>query len=219
MIKVNNSWQPFLDAEQEKDYYKELRKVLAEEYKNFQVFPPKEEIFRAFELTDFLNVKVVILGQDPYHGEGQANGLAFSVKDGVQPPPSVQNILKEVVDDIGETSIVGGNLESWAEQGVFLLNTCLTVRSGQPLSHSKIGWETFTDNIISVLNNSSLPIVFMLWGGNARSKKKLIKNGRHLILEATHPSPLSSYKGFFGCRHFSKANNFLARNGLKEIVW
>lgn len=163
-------------------------------------------------------MKVVILGQDPYHGFGQANGLAFSVKDGVKPPPSVRNILKEVEDDVGETIIVGGNLEPWAKQGVFLLNTCLTVREGEPLSHNGIGWEIFTDSIISAIDRKAEPVVFMLWGNNARKKKDFLKNPKHLILESAHPSPLSA-KNFFGRKHFSKANDYLRKNGEKEIVW
>lgn len=218
MIDVGNNWQPFLDIEQNKDYYKELRKKLTAEYKGYKVYPPADEIFNSFKFTDFFDVKVVILGQDPYHGFGQANGLAFSVKDGVKPPPSVRNILKEVEDDVGETIIVGGNLEPWAKQGVFLLNTCLTVREGEPLSHNGIGWEIFTDSIISAIDRKAEPVVFMLWGNNARKKKDFLKNPKHLILESAHPSPLSA-KNFFGCKHFSKANDYLRKNGEKEIVW
>ncbi len=176
------------------------------------------DIFNAFKFCPYEDVKVVILGQDPYHGEGQAHGLAFSVKKGVEIPPSLKNIYKELESDIGFEPPAHGCLESWAKQGVFLLNTSLTVRKGQPLSHHGKGWETFTDHVISLLSQREKPMVFLLWGGNARSKKPLIDRSRHLVLEAPHPSPLSAYAGFFGCKHFSKANDFLAKIG-ESVDW
>ncbi len=218
MIKVNNDWDEILNREYNKDYYQKLRTVLANEYNKYTVFPDMYNIFNAFKYTPYSNVKVVILGQDPYHNVGQAHGLAFSVQPDVDIPPSLKNIFKEMHDDIGFTIPDNGCLTRWAENGVFLLNTSLTVRAHSPNSHKNIGWETFTDNIISELNDRNDPIVFLLWGSNARSKAKLITNDKHLVLQAPHPSPLSAYNGFFGCKHFSKANDFLKSIG-KSIDW
>lgn len=200
-------------------YYAELRAFLAAEYRTRDIFPPMNDIFNAFKFCPYEDVKVVILGQDPYHGEGQAHGLAFSVKKGVEAPPSLKNIFKELSDDVGIATPTHGCLEGWARQGVFLLNTALTVRKGQPLSHRGKGWETFTDHVIALLSEREKPMVFLLWGSNARSKKPLIDRSKHLVLEAPHPSPLSAFAGFFGCKHFSKANAFLTERGEKPVDW
>lgn len=219
MIKINNDWQDFFERETKKDYYLKLRNFLKGEYNNYTVYPPMEEIFNAFKITPLSKVKVVILGQDPYYNQGQAMGLSFSVKDGIKPPPSLVNIYREISNDLNrEINISSGNLTHWAEQGVFLLNTTLTVRDGEPLSHKGHGWEIFTDNVIKTLNENDSPKVFLLWGNNAKAKKNLITNKNHLILEAGHPSPLSA-RYFYGCRHFSKTNDFLIKNGLKPIKW
>ena len=219
MIKINNDWQDFFERETKKDYYLKLRNFLKNEYNNYTVYPPMEEIFNAFKITPLSKVKVVILGQDPYYNQGQAMGLSFSVKDGIKPPPSLVNIYREISNDLDqEINISSGNLTRWAEQGVFLLNTTLTVRDGEPLSHKGHGWEIFTDNVIRTLNENDNPKVFLLWGNNAKAKKNLITNKNHLILEAGHPSPLSA-RYFYGCRHFSKTNDFLIKNGLKPIKW
>lgn len=199
-------------------YYKDLRTFLASEYRTQTVYPPMDDIFNAFKLCAYEDVKVVILGQDPYHGPGQAHGLAFSVKKGVEVPPSLKNIYKELSSDIDFVPPEHGFLESWARHGVFLMNATLTVRRGQPLSHRGKGWETFTDHVISLLSAREKPMVFLLWGSNARSKRSLIDASRHLVLEAPHPSPLSAFAGFFGCRHFSKANAFLKAHG-EEMDW
>lgn len=219
MIKIDNDWQDFFERETKKDYYLKLRNFLKNEYNNYTVYPPMEEIFNAFKITPLSKVKVVILGQDPYYNQGQAMGLSFSVKDGIKPPPSLVNIYREISNDLNqEINISSGNLTHWAEQGVFLLNTTLTVRDGEPLSHKGHGWEIFTDNVIKALNENDNPKVFLLWGNNAKAKKNLITNKNHLILEAGHPSPLSA-RYFYGCRHFSKTNDFLIKNGLKPIKW
>ena len=219
MIKINNDWQDFFERETKKDYYLKLRNFLKNEYNNYTVYPPMEEIFNAFKITPLSKVKVVILGQDPYYNQGQAMGLSFSVKDGIKPPPSLVNIYREISNDLDqEINISSGNLTRWAEQGVFLLNTTLTVRDGEPLSHKGHGWEIFTDNVIRTLNENDNPKVFLLWGNNAKAKKNLITNKNHLILEAGHPSPLSA-RYFYGCKHFSKTNDFLIKNGLKPIKW
>lgn len=218
MVHIGNSWDDLLKNEWSEQYYLELRKFLASEYRSKVIFPPMNDIFNAFKLCAYEDVKVVILGQDPYYGDGQAHGLAFSVKKGVDVPPSLKNIYKEMQDDIGFRIPQHGCLEGWAKQGVFLLNTCLTVRKGQPLSHRGKGWETFTDRVISLLSAREKPMVFLLWGANARSKKSLIDRSRHLVLEAPHPSPLSAFAGFFGCKHFSRANAFLAKQGEK-VDW
>lgn len=219
MIKINNDWQDFFERETKKDYYLKLRDFLKNEYNNYTVYPPMEEIFNAFKITPLSKVKVIILGQDPYYNQGQAMGLSFSVKDGIKPPPSLVNIYREISNDLNqEINISSGNLTHWAEQGVFLLNTTLTVRDGEPLSHKGHGWEIFTDNVIKTLNENDSPKVFLLWGNNAKAKKNLITNKNHLILEAGHPSPLS-VRYFYGCKHFSKTNDFLIKNGLKPIKW
>ncbi len=212
MVSFNNNWDDILNGEFEKEYYLKIRSFLAKEYKNpaYDVYPDMYDIFNALKITDYDSVKAVILGQDPYHGPGQAHGLSFSVKNGIQPPPSLVNIFKEYHDDLGFPVPLSGDLTKWAENGVLLLNTVLTVRGGEAASHRGLGWEIFTDRIIELLNKREKPIVFILWGRFARDKKKLITNPNHFILEAAHPSPLSAYNGFFGSRPFSKTNEFLA---------
>ncbi|MBE6673767.1 MAG: uracil-DNA glycosylase [Ruminococcaceae bacterium] len=219
MVNLGNDWDEILKGEFEKDYYLKIREYLKSEYFTKSIFPPMHDIFNALKYTPFENTKVVILGQDPYHEPGQAHGLSFSVKRGVKIPPSLVNIYKELHDDIGMEIPNHGELTSWAKQGVLLLNATLTVRQGQANSHQKIGWATFTDNVIKLLNSSQRPIVFLLWGGNARSKKVYITGKHHLVLETVHPSPLSAYNGFFGCKHFSKANEFLTKTGQEAIDW
>lgn len=220
MVKFDNDWDELLQGEFDKEYYLNLRKFLISEYRTQRIFPGMYDIFNAMKLTAYDSVKCVIIGQDPYHGEGQAHGLSFSVRKGVAPPPSLVNIFKEIRDDLGiDNTGSHGELTKWAESGVLLLNSVLTVRANQPRSHRGMGWENFTTDVIKLLNQREKPMVFMLWGADARAKKQFITNPRHLILEAAHPSPLSAYNGFFGCRHFSKANNFLRSNGLEEIQW
>lgn len=219
MIKFNNNWDCLLKDEFEKPYYLNLRKFLVNEYKTQTIHPNMNDIFNALKLTDYKDVKVVILGQDPYHQPGQAHGLAFSVKKGIKPPPSLQNIYKEIHAEYGFPISDSGDLTYWAQQGVLLLNTVLTVRDSQPNSHKGMGWEIFTDDIIAMLNARPEPIVFMLWGANAKAKTKLITNPIHLILTSAHPSPLSAYNGFFGNGHFKKANDFLKANNINEIDW
>jgi len=221
MFRFGNSWDDLMAPEAEKDYYKQLRAFLKNEYfsSGFKIFPEMNNIFNAFKYTDYHSVRAVIIGQDPYHGEGQAHGLCFSVQKGVQPPPSLVNIFKELQADLGIAPPNHGLLTQWAENGVMLLNSVLTVRSGMAGSHRNKGWEIFTDRAISLLNEREEPIVFILWGGYARAKKSLITGKQHLILEAAHPSPLSAWNGFFGCRHFSKCNEFLRSVGMPEINW
>lgn len=219
MVQFNNSWDILLKDEFEKPYYLNLRKFLANEYKTQTIYPNMNDIFNALKYTDYQNVKVVILGQDPYHQPNQAHGLCFSVKKGVNPPPSLQNMYKEIHAEYGYPIPNHGELTYWAEQGVLMLNTVLTVRESQPNSHKGMGWEIFTDDIISLLNQRPEPMVFLLWGANARAKTKLITNPAHLVLCSAHPSPLSAYNGFFGNNHFKKANEFLKRNGMTEIDW
>lgn len=214
-----NDWGELLGPEFEKPYYQSLRRKLIEEYKKGPVYPDMYDLFNAFHATSFENVKVVILGQDPYHGAGQAHGLAFSVKPGVRVPPSLQNIYKELHDDLGCAIPEHGCLDAWAEQGVLLLNTSLSVRGGQANSHQGLGWEKLTDRVIELLNARKKPVVFILWGSNARSKKRLITNPDDLIIESPHPSPLSASRGFFGSRPFSKANAFLESHGMRPINW
>lgn len=218
MVNIGNSWDEILSGEFTSEYYLKLREFLKKEYFTKTVFPPMGDIFNALKYTPYENVKVVILGQDPYHEKGQAEGLCFSVPKGVKAPPSLVNIFKEIKDDVGIDNR-SPNLINWAKQGVLLLNTSLTVREGQANSHSNKGWEILTDNIIKKLNEREKPIVFLLWGANARSKAALIENERHLVLCCAHPSPLSAYNGFFGCRHFSKTNDFLIKNGETPIDW
>lgn len=219
MVNIGNSWDILLKDEFQKEYYLKLRQFLKNEYATKTIYPDMHDIFNALKYTPYEDVKVVILGQDPYHGPGQAHGLCFSVKEGIEPPPSLKNIFKEIESDIGIKMSGAGDLTPWAKQGVLLLNTVLTVRQGQPNSHKGMGWEILTDKIISLLNERKEPIVFLLWGANARSKKQLISAPQHLILETVHPSPLSAYNGFFGCRHFSKTNDFLSKMGKKSINW
>lgn len=214
-----NDWQDLLGPEMEKEYYQNLRKKLVREYMDHTIYPEAEDIFNALHHTSYKDTKVLILGQDPYHGPGQAHGFAFSVKKGVRIPPSLLNIYKELRDDLNCYIPNNGNLIKWADQGVLLLNTGLTVRKGQANSHKSLGWERFTDHIIKLLNDKEEPVVFILWGGHARSKKKFITNKNHLILESVHPSPLSSYRGFFGSKHFSKTNIFLRERGISPIDW
>lgn len=218
MVHIGNKWDILLKDEFESDYYKRLRQFLKKEYTHYTVYPDMNDIFNALKATDYDDVKVVLLGQDPYHGEGQAHGMCFSVKKGVAPPPSLVNIYKELESDMGITPPPQGYLGKWADSGVLLLNTVLTVRAGLAGSHRSQGWEILTDRIITLLNDREKPIVFMLWGRPAREKAKLITNKNHLVLECAHPSPLSAYNGFFGCRHFSKAKAFLEKNGM-DMDW
>lgn len=219
MVKLGNDWDEILENEFKKDYYLKIREFLKTEYSSKVIYPPMFDIFNALRYTSFESTRVVILGQDPYHEPGQAHGLSFSVKKGIKIPPSLVNIYKELKTDIGMEIPNHGELTSWAKQGVLLLNATLTVRQGLANSHQNIGWSIFTDNIIKALNESSKPVVFILWGGNARSKKKYISNPNHLIIESAHPSPLSAYNGFFGSRPFSRTNEFLSKNGFEPINW
>ena len=218
--KIESSWLEVLKDEFEKPYMKELREFIKQDIDNGKtIYPPPGRFFDALNKTSFGDIKVVILGQDPYHGEGQAHGLSFSVKEGKRVPPSLINIFKELKSDIGNEIPSHGNLEAWAGQGVLLLNSILSVRAGEPASHSGKGWEIFTDRILQEISNKKENVVFLLWGKYARSKKTLINADRHLILEASHPSPYSAHSGFFGTKHFSKANEFLKSKGIKEIDW
>ena len=219
MVHIGNSWDEILKDEFTSDWYMQLREFLKYEYSHYRVYPNMYDIFNALKYTDYNDVKAVILGQDPYHGPGQAHGLCFSVKEGVEPPPSLKNIFSELHNDVGVPIPRSGELTKWAQRGVLLLNTALTVREGQANSHRGKGWERLTDAIISKLNVREKPMVFILWGGNARTKKPLIDGRRHLILESAHPSPLSAYNGFFGNRHFSRTNEFLVRNGTEPVDW
>ncbi len=217
--QIEESWKNVLIDEFSKPYFSQLKSFLVDEKKQHSIYPPGQLIFNAFNQTPFDKVKVVILGQDPYHGRGQAHGLSFSVPDGVQPPPSLQNIFKEINSDTGTTVPQSGNLTRWTEQGVLLLNAILTVRAGQASSHREHGWEQFTDTVIQKISEQKSGVVFLLWGKFARSKKVLIDGGKHLMLEASHPSPYSADYGFFGCKHFSKTNEYLVEKGNKAIVW
>jgi uracil-DNA glycosylase len=221
MVSIGNDWDDLLRDEWDKPYYKELRRFLKAEYGSRRIYPDMHDIFNALRYTAYGNVKAVILGQDPYHGPGQAHGLCFSVKPGVEPPPSLVNIFKELAQEYPSVFTLpsGGYLAPWAERGVLLLNTVLTVRAGQANSHRGKGWEQLTDRVIGLLNERSEPIVFLLWGANARAKKAVITNSAHLVLEAPHPSPLSAHNGFFGCGHFTKTDSFLESNGLAPIDW
>ena len=219
MHMTYNYWDTVLDSEYHKEYFANIVKFVNKVYKEKTIFPPKARILSALDITDYNDVKVVILGQDPYHGIGEANGLAFSVNDGIKIPPSLKNIYKELHDDLGIEIPNTGNLESWAKEGVLLLNSVLTVEKDKPASHKNIGWETFTDSIIKKLNERDKPIVFILWGNFAKSKKELITNPKHLVLASSHPSPFSVNYGFFGSKPFSKTNEFLRKNGIKEIDW
>lgn len=219
MSAINNDWLDALKGEFKKPYYKELFNKVNEEYRTRLIFPPADDIFNAFHLTPLSKVKVVILGQDPYHNNGQAHGLCFSVKKGVEVPPSLVNIYKELHDDLGCTIPNHGCLTKWAEQGVLMLNTVLTVRAHQANSHKEIGWEQFTDAAIKVLAGQDRPMVFILWGRPAQRKKEMIHNPKHLVLMSAHPSPLSAYRGFFGSHPFSRTNEYLEENGLAPIDW
>lgn len=220
MVEFNNEWDELLKDEFTKDYYLKLRQILISEYRSQRIFPGMYDIFNALKLTSYNDVKCVIIGQDPYHGEGQAHGLSFSVRKGIAPPPSLVNIFKEIRDDLGIDNLgKHGELTQWAKSGVLLLNSVLTVRANQARSHRGLGWEEFTTDVIKLLNMREKPMVFMLWGADAKAKQQFITNPNHLVLKSAHPSPLSAYNGFFGCRHFSQANEFLRSNGMSEIDW
>ena len=213
-------WLTLIEQEKSKEYFKKLDQFIDEKYTNTIVYPPKDKIFAAFNFTSYDNLKVVIIGQDPYHGKGQAQGLAFSTPKEIKNPPSIVNIFKEINEDLGYPSVnIDGDLTSWANQGVLLINTILTVEDSKPKSHHKIGWENFTNTIIKHINENFSNIVFILWGAPAIKMGKLIDENKHYILTAPHPSPLSSYRGFFGCKHFTKTNDFLKQNGKEEIIW
>lgn len=219
MVKFNNSWDDILKDEFEKDYYKNIREFLKYEYSHYKIYPNMNNIFDSLKYASYEDIKVVIIGQDPYHEEGQAHGLSFSVQPGIDIPPSLQNIYKEIHDDLGCYIPNNGYLVKWAKQGVLLLNNVLTVRAHQANSHKDKGWEEFTDSIIKILNKREKPIVFMFWGSCAKTKESLVTNPNHFILKAVHPSPLSAYRGFFGCRHFSKANELLKQSNEEPIDW
>ncbi|MGL5278998.1 MAG: uracil-DNA glycosylase [Cetobacterium sp.] len=219
MLKIGNDWDEILKDEVKKEYFVKMKEFLKHEYSEKIVYPAKKEIFTAFQLTPYKNIKIVILGQDPYHGPGQAHGLAFSVKRGVSLPPSLRNIYKEIISEEEGEIFNSGCLEDWAKQGIFLLNASLTVREGEANSHSKIGWATFTDEVIRKINEKKEQVIFVLWGNNAKDKKKYITNPNHIILEGVHPSPLSASRGFFGCGHFKTINSILKEKGNKAITW
>lgn len=219
MVDFGNSWNEVLAKEFEKDYYKILRGFLIHEYQTEKIYPSMYDIFNAFKATSYEDVKAVIIGQDPYHQPSQAHGMCFSVKKGVRMPPSLVNIYREISDDLGIRMGTCGYLMPWAQQGILLLNTILTVREGRPMSHKGYGWETFTDAVLTKLNERKEPIIFLLWGAPAKKKAALITNKNHIILEAAHPSPLSAHYGFFGCKHFSKTNEYLKAWGQKPVDW
>lgn len=219
MVQIGNSWDEILKDEFQKEYYLKIREFLKQEYSHYKVYPDMHDIFNSLKYADYDDIKVVIIGQDPYHEEGQAHGLSFSVKVGVEIPPSLANIYQELHDDLGCYIPNNGFLEKWAKQGVLLLNNVLTVRAHQANSHKTCGWEIFTDRIIMELNQREKPIVFLMWGACAKQKELLITNPNHYILKAAHPSPLSAYRGFFGCKHFSKANEILIKTNQEPIDW
>lgn len=219
MVKIGNDWDEILKDLFSSELYLKIRDFLKYEYSHYIIHPDMSDIFNAFKYTPYSEVKAVILGQDPYHGEGQAHGLCFSVKEGVALPPSLVNIYKELNSDLHIPPAKSGCLTKWAKQGVLLLNTTLTVRDGAANSHANCGWQQFTDEVIKTISKKDAPVVFILWGANARAKKALLHNDKHLILECAHPSPLSAFNGFFGCKHFSKTNDFLVKNGLSPIDW
>lgn len=218
-IRLEESWKSRLSAEFSKPYFTDLIRFVRTEYATATVYPPGKEIFRAFDACRFQDVRVVIIGQDPYHGPGQANGLCFSVREGVKPPPSLVNIFKEIKNDLGKPIPASGDLERWAQQGVLLLNATLTVRASAPGSHQNKGWEQFTDAVIELLSSQKEHVVFLLWGAYAQKKGAVIDRSRHCVLMSAHPSPFSADCGFFGSKHFSKANEYLRSRGLKEVVW
>ena len=218
-VKIASSWKPILQEEFDKDYFKELVSFIKEDIQKYTIYPPGPQIFNAFDKCSADDARVVILGQDPYHGQGQANGLCFSVSDGIRTPPSLVNVFKEINADLGKPIPKSGNLERWAEQGVLMLNATLTVRAGMAGSHQKKGWETFTDAVIQKLAAQSENLVFLLWGAYAQKKGAIIDDTKHLVLKAAHPSPFAAHKGFFGCQHFSKANEYLEANGKAPIEW
>jgi uracil-DNA glycosylase len=219
MIQIHNDWDALLAEEFKKPYFLRLMDKLKEEYRTQRIYPSEGDLFAALRLTSYANTKVVLLGQDPYHGMDQAHGLSFSVKPGVKIPPSLANIFKERQSDLGFEIPKHGSLAAWAEQGVLLLNTVMSVRAGQANSHKKIGWQQFTNLIIHLMNEKTSPVVFILWGGDAQQKVELITNPRHLVIQSAHPSPLSAYKGFFGSKPFSRANRFLIDHGIDPIDW
>ena len=219
MVQLNNQWDDLLKDEFQKPYYQKLRTILAREYQTHTVYPEMYDIFNALRTTDYKDVKAVILGQDPYHGPGQAHGLCFSVKPGVPAPPSLKNIFKELNDELGIPIPDTGYLMPWAKQGVLMLNTVLTVRAGEANSHKGLGWETLTDRVIELLNDREQPMVFFLWGANAKRKRELLTNPSHLVLSCAHPSPLSASYGFFGCGHFKACNDFLTKHNMTPIDW
>ena len=216
---LGNDWDELLKEEMDKDYFQKLFEFVREQYKEKDIYPKMNEIFNAFRHTSYENVKVVILGQDPYHGENEAEGLSFSVKTGIRKPPSLNNIFKELKEDLGYEYPKSGSLVKWADEGVLLLNSVLTVEKDKPASHRGRGWELFTDTVIKKINEKETPVVFILWGNYAKAKKELITNPNHLVLESTHPSPYSASSGFFGSRPFSKTNNYLKSKGIKPIDW
>jgi uracil-DNA glycosylase len=218
-VKIADSWKGRLEKEFEEEYFTQLTQFVKNEYQTQVIYPPGKEIFRAFDCCSFEEVKVVIIGQDPYHGAGQANGLCFSVREAVRQPPSLQNIFKEIRNDLGKPIPASGDLERWARQGVLLLNATLTVRASSPGSHQNKGWETFTDAVIKIISAERSNVVFLLWGAYAQKKGEVIDRSKHLVLMSAHPSPFSADRGFFGCKHFSKANEYLRSKGLKEIDW
>ena len=219
MFKITKNWYELLKDEFEKPYFKKLQEFLTEEYNTKTIYPLAENIFNALNYCKYEDISVVLIGQDPYHQPGQAHGLCFSVQDGTALPPSLKNIFKEIHDDLGVTPLSSGNLIRWAKQGVLLLNTVLTVRRDEPNSHKGKGWENFTTKVIELVNKKTSPVVFLLWGGNAKAFEGLIDKNKHYVLKAAHPSPLSAYNGFFGCKHFSKTNEILEKNGKKPIDW
>ena len=218
-VKIADSWKDHLKGEFSQNYFKKLADFVKTEKASHTIYPPGKQIFSAFERCSFDQVKVVIIGQDPYHGPGQANGLCFSVSDGIKPPPSLVNIFKEIKNDLGKEIPKSGNLERWAEQGVLLLNATLTVRANSPGSHQKKGWEEFTDAVIKIISQEKEHVVFMLWGAYAQKKGEIIDKEKHFVLQSAHPSPFSADRGFFGNKHFSKANEYLVKHGLKPIDW
>ena len=218
-INIDSTWKSRLEAEFEKPYFQSLIDFVKNEYHAQTVYPPGKQIFHAFDACDFDSIRVVIIGQDPYHGPGQANGLSFSVRDGVRVPPSLVNIFKEIHNDLGKPIPLSGNLEKWAKQGVLLLNATLTVRASSPGSHQNKGWEIFTDAVISKISTEKENVVFLLWGAYAQKKGEVIDRSKHCVLMSAHPSPFSADRGFFGCKHFSKTNEYLKSKGLKEIDW